>query len=191
MDLHPHQCIIDEYNLHLFEEDRPALDKAERLAIECFLDFFMEHRFSKLYEVVDTIIEDKGVLKKASGDRFRMGDMIDIATMTVMKKKPPQIGSDAVEKAKDALRKLFQLTEEPAACECYDIINKALSLLSQLSEPLAMEVPDGAPKEVWLQIGFGDEGTTTWSDHKTGEWQPEIGPYLLSALPSQKTQGGE
>lgn len=35
-------------------------------------------------------------------------------------------------------------------------------------------------KQVWLQVGFGDEGETTWCDHSTG-WEPEIGPFILAA----------
>lgn len=42
--------------------------------------------------------------------------------------------------------------------------------------------------QVWLQVGFGDEGETTWCDHSTG-WEPEIGPYVLrrADLAAQET----
>jgi len=52
--------------------------------------------------------------------------------------------------------------------------------------PIAPTPPviDGmdVPKEVWLQLGFADGGGHTWCDHKTGEVEHEVGPYLLQPV---------
>jgi hypothetical protein len=31
-----------------------------------------------------------------------------------------------------------------------------------------------APETLWLQLGYGDEGSHTWSKHKTGEVEEEV-----------------
>ena len=59
-----------------------------------------------------------------------------------------------------------------------DMIEEAATALDRLSGRKFQAHKD-APDEVWLQIGYGDEGTHTWAPHEIAEdGIEEAGPYV-------------
>jgi len=46
------------------------------------------------------------------------------------------------------------------------------------------EIKAAAPKEIWLQLEYGDEGTHTWCDHSTG-WEPEVKYTRTDTIPAR------